>query len=133
MRNLTALSLALLTATGCIVHTSDRDYEPDVIEVEVPTVTNYAPDVLWADAGCFYDGYERSDIWYFEADVDDFDGPFDVVSVWADVYDEWDGSWIDWLAYSTHLSCFYPDYTVDIVAYDAYEAYDYMTIWADTY
>ena len=147
MRKLTTIALALLVTTGCIIHTSDRD---DEFEVDVPVVdTNYAPIVTFADAGCYWDSYYHDDIWYFEADVDDYDGPLDVVQVWADVYDEWDGSFVesfelfptddpylwysDWLGSSTWLDCWYDNYSVDIVAYDTWNDYDYMTIWANTY
>jgi hypothetical protein len=146
MRKLITLGLALLSTTGCIIYTDD---EPNRIDPTIDIYVNSQPFVLWGDAGCYYDRSFRDDIWYFEAEVDDFDGPLDVISVWADVYDEWDGSWVesfelfptndpymwysDWLGSSTFLDCYYNNYTVDIVAYDSFDEYDYTTVWARTY
>jgi len=154
MRLLTLLAL-FLTTTGCLVYTSDdangrdnngRDND-DLITFE--TVDNYSPEILWAEAGCYWDNANVDDIWYFETDVDDPDGVFDITAVWADVYDEWDGTLVesfelfstddpyvwfsDWLGSSTWLDCFYQDYTVDIVAYDALDAIDWLTIVPSTY
>lgn len=149
LRNLALPALALVTAatSGCIVIEDDGprngcfDCGPDVV------ITNYAPEVWDGEAGCYYDGYERDDIWYFEAAVDDADGLGDIESVWADVYDEFDGSLVesfelyptetpgvyfsDWLGSTTWLDCGYPDYTVDLVAYDTFEDADVMTLVPD--
>ena len=146
MKKLLTIGLALLSASGCIIYSDEGDSRIDPV---VGVYVNSVPMVLWADAGCYYDRSFYDDIWYFEAEVDDFDGPYDVVSVWADVYDEWDGSWVesfelsptsdpyiwfsDWLGSSTYLDCYYDNYTVDIVAYDSLNEYDYTTVWARTY
>jgi len=141
---LPALALASTLVGGCIVvEDDDRNGCYDCGGGDV-IVTNYAPEIWDADAGCYYDGYERDDIWYFEADVDDPDGLGDIQSVWADVYDEWDGTLVesfelyptdqpgiyfsDWLGSTTWLDCGYPDYTVDIVVYDSFEDYDAVTL-----
>lgn len=142
LRNLALPALALATAftSGCIV-VDDRGPAtrgPDVV------ITNYAPEVWDGEAGCYYDAYERDDIWYFEAVVDDRDGLGDITAVWADVYDEWDGTLVesfelyptndpevwfsDWLGRTTYLDCGYPDYTVDLVAYDTFEDNDVLTL-----
>ena len=144
-KKLLLVAVTLAAASGCVIYDDGPDYRP----APEPVVVNYAPTVLWADAGCYYDNAYRDDIWFFEADVDDLDGPLDVVSVWADVYDEWDGSYVasfelfptadpyiwysDWLGRSTYLDCFYPNYSVDIVAYDSFDDFGYTTVWADTY
>jgi hypothetical protein len=111
---------------------------------------NRGPLVHDAYAGVFWDDYYLDDIWTFEAQVDDPDGPYDVIGVWADVYDENRGGvlvesfelyptddpyfWAsDWLGSTTFLDPFYDGYTVDIVAYDSYEDFDWMTVWAETY
>ena len=125
--------LAIMAASGCI-YVEDEGSGPKTV------VTNSAPVVSWADGGCYWDSYYYDDIWYFEADVSDADSVYDVVAVYADVYDSWDGSWADsfelyptndpylwysdWLGSSTYLSCAYGDYVVDIVAYDSLDAYD---------
>ncbi|MFK7931700.1 MAG: hypothetical protein AB8H79_26210, partial [Myxococcota bacterium] len=120
LRNLALPALAAITAltSGCIVV---DDTGPNTRPA--PVVVNYAPEVWDGEAGCYYDGYERDDIWYFEAVVDDLDGLGDVTSVWADVYDEFDGTLVesfelyptddpevwfsDWLGRTTYLDCGY--------------------------
>ena len=130
-RSFFAALAALSTLSGCIV----VDDGPGPVE---PVYTNYSPTISWAEAGCYYDGYYGDYIWYFEADADDANGVYDVVSMWADVYDEPSGAWVDsfelyptedpyvwfsdWLGSSTHLSCGYPNYVVDFWAYDSYQA-----------
>lgn len=137
--------LALAATTGCIVYEDDG---PDPYEPPPPAV-NAAPYVIGADAGCFYDGYYDDDIWYFEADADDPDGPLDVVAVYADVYDQRTGEWqdsfelyptddpvywfSDWLGSTTWLDCWYGGYVVDIVAYDSFDAYDIVSVRPWTY
>ncbi|MFZ5481792.1 MAG: hypothetical protein ACOZNI_33835, partial [Myxococcota bacterium] len=59
MRALTAAVLAALP--GCYF----------VYEDPHPAPVDTAPYVTYADAGCYWDGYYRDDVWYFEADVDD--------------------------------------------------------------
>lgn len=148
----TLLIAALIAAApACIVYTPGNGGNGGNggPRYEEPVVVNYAPEILSAEAGCYWDGYYHDDIWYFEADVDDLDGLRDITQVWADVYDEWDGSLVesfelyptddpylwfsDWLGSSTWLDCWYGNYTVDFVAYDAYEDYDVVTVRPYTY
>lgn len=113
-------------------------------------VVNSVPWVADAEAGVYWDNYNRDDIWYFEADTADADGVFDVVSVWADVYDEYANAayitsfelyptddpaywYSDWLGRSTGLDPYYDGYTVDFVAYDTYGDSSYTTVWALSY
>lgn len=142
----TIIALAALTVSGCVVY-SDGDPNGDVVVVD--SSPNFSPYITWADAGCFYDAAYRDDIWYFEAAVDDGNGPLDVVAVYADVYDSYTGQWVetfelfptsdpymwysDWLGASTYLSCYYRGYEVDIVAYDVFDAFDATTIIPYTY
>jgi len=144
------LALPLLNATGCVVYSYDTVEEDtgytDVIIVE----DNYAPIVLDGYSFVYWDHGYRDDIWEFEAMVDDPDGPYDVVAVWADVYDECRGGqliesfelyptndpyiWFsDWLGSSTYLDPFSDCYSVDLVAYDSFDAADVLTVWAETY
>lgn len=145
-RKLAPLPLAALFAQGCVVHDSDHDdHAPPP-----PPPPNAAPYVADAGAGVYWDGYYHDDIWYFEAVVDDPNGPYDIVEVWADVYDEYHGVayvetfelyptndpyvWFsDWMGYSTHLDPWYDGYTVDFVVYDAHGASGYTTVWAASY
>jgi len=135
-----------VAASACTVYT-----DPGGSTVTGPNlgIVNYAPTITYADSGCFYDASVRDDIWYFEADVDDGDGPLDVVAVYADVYDGVTGAWVesfellptnndyvwysDFMASSTWLDCFYRGYEVDIVAYDAFEEFDVVTLYPATY
>lgn len=148
LRNLVMPALALAT-TGCIVIEDDRNDGCFDCGGGDVVITNYAPEVYDGQAGCYWDGYERDDIWYFEAAVDDADGLGDIESVWADVYDEWDGTLVesfelyptetpgvyfsDWLGSTTWLDCGYPDYTVDLVVYDHFQDSDAMTLVPDIY
>lgn len=140
---LPALALATL-ATGCVVYETDRVQQPGPA-----APVNYAPELLEADAGCYYDRSFRDDIWMFDAVVDDPNGVYDVVAVYADVYDDFDGTLVesfellptddpyiwfsDWLGSSTWLACGYEGYSVDIVAYDSFDAVDALTVypWVD--
>ena len=131
--------LAAITS-GCIIIDGSECFDC----VEPAPVVNHAPEIWDGLAGCYYDGYERDDIWYFEATVDDLDGIEDVHSVWADVYDETDGSLVesfelfpteqagvyfsDWLGSTTYLYCGLDIYTVDLVAYDVFDAVDSITL-----
>lgn len=126
--------VALLPLAGCIVY---DDSGP------APAPVNSAPFVEDAVAGCYWEPAYRDHIWYFEAVVSDPDGPLDVVAVYGDVYDR-QGVLIDsfdvlptsdpyvwfsdWLGSSTWVDCAYPYYTVDIVAYDSFDAWDVLTI-----
>lgn len=134
---MTRISLVLLAAAlpACVIVDEDPHPTPYV---------NYAPIVTYAEAGCYWDGYYADYIWYFQAEADDPNGVYDVVSMWADVYDGPTGAWVDsfelyptndpyvwfsdWLGSTTYLSCGYPNYEVDIVAYDSYESYDVVTV-----
>lgn len=113
--------LSTLVLGGCIfVHDDGPDRE-------------YAPNISWADGSCYWDGGYRDYVWWFQAEVQDYDG--DVVEVTADVYDDWDGAWVDafdlwysndgtwfsaWQGSTTWLDCTYLDYTVEITAVDSY-------------
>ncbi len=134
--------LALGFSTGCVVNIDDNDGPPY-------DGTNSAPIVEWGAGGCYWDGYYYDDIWWFEADVSDYDGLADVSVVYADVYDRATGYWVDsfelyptssaatwfsdWLGASTYLDCGYGGYEVDLVAYDVFDAFGAITIIPDTY
>ena len=144
------LTLTALASQACVVHSYDT-YEDPYIETEVVVVeTNLAPYVIDAEAGVYWDSWEGDDIWYFDAYVDDPDGPLDILSVWADVYDECRGGryvqsfelfptadpfvwYSDWLGRSTGMDPFHDCYTVDFVAYDSYDDFGFATVWAHTY
>ena len=146
MRNgITLLALAA-AASGCIVHAYDS-YDDPVLFVED---INMPPVVLDGYAGVYFDSYYYDDVWTFEVTCDDPDSPYDIVGVWADVYDEWRGGrlvdsfelyptddplfwYSDWFGSTTYLDPFYRGYTVDLIAYDRYESFDWITIWVDTY
>ena len=137
------LALVAALTSGCIVYEDGHGHNdgPDVI---IDTNVNYSPDIYWADSGCYWDNYNYDDIWWFEADVDDGNGVFDVVAVYADVYDAYSGVWADsfelyptndpyiwfsdWLGSSTYVDCNYGGYLVDIVAYDMVDAFDVYTL-----
>jgi hypothetical protein len=156
MFRLTFLSLLLLITTGCIIYAEDDGVYEDqytdypAASVEIDWQINSSPIMLDAYAGCYWDSLSFDDIWEFEGIVADGDGLRDVVSVWADVYDEYAGGvfiesfplfessipgvwYSDWRASSTWLSCFYDGYTVDLVVYDSWDEFDYLTVWANTY
>lgn len=101
------------------------------------TVVDYgsSPFIEWADSGCYWDSAYGDYIWWFEADVTDADGLYDVAEVVVDVYDDYWGEWVetfellqespnpdnwfsDWMEYSTWLDCGYSGYTVAFTAYD---------------
>ena len=122
-----------LLLTACFVYGDD-----------VPSHYNSPPEITYADAGCYWDEYEYDDVWYFEADVDDYDGWDDVVAVYADVYDLRTDEWVDgfdlypegkytwysdWLGSSTYLYCGYPDYVVDFTAVDTLEDTDVIQVY----
>ena len=138
------LTLGALAAPGCVVHDTSGG-PPPTTGGGVTVETNAPPVITWANAGCYWDSYYRDDIWYFEADVDDPNSPYDVVAVYADVYDARSGAWVDsfelyptsdpyywfsdWLGSSTYLACGYPDYVVDVWAYDSYDAEDALSVY----
>lgn len=142
MKNAVAL---MLLAPGCVVYSYDVQQDPPPVYVD-----NYAPILVDGYAGVFFDTFYGDDVWTFEATVDDPDGAFDILGVWADVYDEYRGGvlvesfelyptddpyfwYSDWFGSTTFLDPFYSGYTVDIVVYDQYESFDFITVWADTY
>jgi hypothetical protein len=149
MTRLATLALALASAAGCVFYEDDREVVVDPGPPVVVVPTNSAPWIDDAAAGCFYDGGYRDDIWYFEAVVDDPDGVYDVVSVWADVYDDRSGELVysyelfptddpflwysDWLASTTPTNCWYGLYSVDFIAYDSYDAWAALTVLPYTY
>lgn len=131
-----SLLLPLLASvlSGCVVYADPPGHN-----------TGNSPPVLtYTDAGCYWD-YSYSDyVWYFEADADDLDGPGDVTQVWADVYDDYTGDWVDgfdllpdqgitwfsaWVGSTTYLDCTWPGYVVDITAVDSYGASDVATLY----
>lgn len=147
-RSALTIVVAALAASGCIVYDSGPGPDPapdDTVVVQ----TNALPFITFAEAGCYWDGYYHDDIWYFEADVDDPDSPFDVVAVYADVYDGYSGAWVDgfelyptedpyywfsdWLGSSTYLDCYFGGYVVDFTAYDSFETYDVVSVDPFTY
>jgi len=134
---MTRTFLAALAAlsTGCIVVDADRHDPPPA---------NLPPYISWADAGCYWDPYGGDYVWSFEAEVDDPDGALDVSIVYADVYDDWTGEWIDgfelypvegitwysdWWQVSTWLDCSYPYNVVEFVAYDVFDAWDAVDVY----
>ena len=143
MRLLSFGTLLATLSSGCYVYTSDLGddgYYDDYSDAAY----NFAPEVIDGEAGCYYDPAYNDDVWFFDAYVDDLDGLQDITQVWADVYDEFDGSLVesfelyptnesllwfsDWLGSTTYLSCGYSQYTVDLVAYDTFEDMDYITV-----
>src|SRR5688572_12142323 len=75
---------AILAATGCVVYESDHGHHaPPPPPPPPPPVVNYAPWVDSAEAGVYWDDYQWDDVWYFDAVVDDPEGPYDVVEVWG--------------------------------------------------
>lgn len=152
MRNI-VLALGLVPSlVGCVVvGASDTTPPPsDCCYAPPPSApVNYAPIVYSGDAGVYWDSYNRDDVWYFDASVDDPDGVYDVSSVYADVYDDWTGQFIDtfelyptsdpytwssdWLGSSTYLDPWYNDYSVDLVVYDSFGDSASTTVWAQSY
>ena len=121
-----------LGLTACKVRTSDP--------------ANYVPLVSSAVAGCDYDGVV--DYWYFEAIVDDGDGPNDIRRVVAYVYDEYDAliesfelyetndPWVwysDWDEPATSLYCDYPYYTVEFTVWDSFSDSHTIAVIPATY
>ena len=126
------LAFACLIAPGCVVYTDPPHREP-----------NYAPELTYADAGCYWDYNYGDYVWYFDADATDPNGAGDVVAVYADVYDDYTGEWIDgfdlvweggitwysaWVGSTTYLDCTVPMYVVDINAVDRGDLADVVTV-----
>lgn len=129
---LSLLSLVSLLASGCIVYTDPPLPEP-----------NRAPELAYADAGCYWDYSYGDYVWYFDADATDPNGAGDVIAVYADVYDDYTGEWIDgfdllpeegitwysaWVGSTTFLDCSQPIYVVDITAVDRGDLADVVTV-----
>ena len=110
---------------------------------EPAPVRNATPFISYADAGCYPDDYYHDFVWYFDSDVEDADGANDVSEVYADVYDDWTGEWVDgfelypeggitwyssWVGSSTWLDCTYSGYIVDISAVDIFGATDVVSV-----
>ncbi len=100
---------------------------------------NDAPHLSNVDASCYWDDYYGDYVWWFMVDAEDRDGADDVVVVYADVLDNWDGQVADsfelypdqgvtwysaWQERSTYLDCEYYDYTVVFTASDTAENED---------
>ncbi|MDP2306332.1 MAG: hypothetical protein Q8P18_09925 [Pseudomonadota bacterium] len=130
-------SLAATALSGCFVYTDDPKPAP-----------NLAPAIIYADAGCYPDDYYHDFVWYFDADVEDYDGSNDVYEVFVDVYDDWSGEWIDgfdllpeegvtwysaWVGSSTYLDCAYSGYVVDFTAVDIFGATDVVSVYPATW
>ncbi len=131
--SLPLLPLLAILLPGCVVYTNPPGHGP----------ANAAPTITYADAGCSWDYSYADYVWYFEADVDDLDGPEDVTQVYADVYDDQTGEWQDgfdllpdqgitwfsaWVGATTYLDCTWPGYVVDITAVDSFGATDVVTL-----
>jgi len=129
---LSLLSLVSLLTSGCIVYTDPPLPEP-----------NRAPELVYADAGCYWDYSYGDYVWYFDADATDPNGAGDVIAVYADVYDDYTGEWIDgfdllpeegitwysaWVGSTTFLDCSQPIYVVDITAVDRGGLADVVTV-----
>lgn len=106
---------------------------------------NWDPVVYDGDAGCEWDPAREQYVWYFEAEVDDWDGLDDIVYVDANVYDDWRGGYLadsfalrptsdpgvwygEWPERVTSLDCTYPGYSVDLVAWDGFDGSGALTI-----
>lgn len=126
-----SLILPVLGLSGCFVYT-DPGPAP-----------NQAPYFDYADAWCEPDNASHDFIWAFEADALDPNGANDVSEVYVDVYDTWDGAWVDgfpldpvggvtwysaWMGSSTYLDCTYAGYEVDFTAVDIFGASDTVTV-----
>lgn len=116
------------------------------VDSDWPTWTwNWDPVVYDGDAGCVWDARRAEHVWYFEAEVDDWDGFGDVVLVEARVYDDWRGGdlvdvfelaptdepWVwygEWSERRTALDCWYGGYGVDFVVWDSFDASDVLTV-----
>lgn len=147
-----ATALAALSTAACEPYYNDPYGGPSAPPPgpPPPSHVNVAPYVVAADAGVFYDAMIREDIWYFDASVDDADGPLDVTDVWAYVYDDYLGGgpiasfellptrdatgwYAEYAAFDIGLDPFYPYYTVEIVAIDSYGAEDAVSLAPYTY
>jgi hypothetical protein len=143
----TVFVMSAIGSQGCMVYSYDVVDQPSTVVV---VDGNDAPYVFDAEAGVYWDDWSFDDVWYFDAYVDDYDSPYDVIGVWADVYDECSGGYlvhsfelyptndpsywtVEAYGSSTFLDPFWDCYTVDFVAYDVYDDFGYLTVWAATY
>jgi hypothetical protein len=132
IRAAATLATASTLLSGCFVYADSP-----------APVRNAAPFISYADAGCYPDDYYHDFVWYFDSDVEDADGANDVSEVYADVYDDWTGEWVDgfelypeagitwyssWVGASTYLDCTYSGYVVDISAVDIFGATDVVSV-----
>jgi hypothetical protein len=145
---LVSIALILAVSAGC-VFVDDRDHNPGGGSYVPPAPVNHLPTILEAASWCSYSNRDRDDVISFEVTATDPDGDLDLVSAWADVYDEASGDLVDsfelyptddpeywfsdWLVRSTNLDCWYPGYVVDLTVYDSLDAYDVATLYPDTY
>lgn len=141
MTRLMTITGLIAALSGCIIVDDGPDAPPPAV------VVNSAPWVDAGDAGCAFDPSYGQDIWYFDAWVADADGAFDVVQVWADVWDDRSGVLVEsfalyptddptyWYAdYATpNLNCWFPYYSVDLVAYDSWDQAGAITVYPATY
>lgn len=143
---------------GCVVYSRDVEVqEPTttttstVVVVEPPpVVVNYAPYLQDGDAFVWFDPAYHDDVVSFTAVVDDPDGIGDVLGVWADIYDDWAGGqlvasvelvpttdpyvWIaDVSAADLWVDPYWGGYSVDLVVYDWYEDFGWITVPLETY
>ena len=146
-----SLGLALLAlVSGCVVYEDPYPYTTTTTTTVVYVPVNTAPYVLEAEAFVFYDPVYDDDIWAFEAVVDDPDGLGDVIGVWADVYDDLAGGrlvesfelyptsdpyvwYSEWLGRTSTLDPFWPGYSVDLVVYDTYDDFGWLTVPVESY
>ena len=141
---LTALTILPLS-TACTITVDDTGTSHGHTHNPTTSYSESAPFIEWADSGCYWDSYYGDYIWWFEADVTDADGMFDVAEVYADVYDDYWGEWVDtfellqespnpdnwfsdWMQFSTWLDCGYTGYTVEFVAYDFDDNMDVLDV-----
>lgn len=138
MRNALFILTSLVASqlVGCTVYTSDTV----IVDQPAPAPhLNLPPEIISVESGVYWDSFNRDDIWYFDAYVTDPNGPFDIIAVWADVYDDYRGGFLvdafelyptddpyvwfsDWLGHTTYLDPFYTGYTVEFVVYDSWES-----------
>ena len=150
MSRFAAAAPILLLAPGCVVH--ERDVQ-GVRTIPGPVVTTNAAPFVWDSAAWMsWDPWQGDDLVSFEATVDDPNGVDDVIGVWADVYDDWaGGAWVAtvelqpttdpsyWVAdvYNTwdglYLDPYWGGYSVDFVVYDWAEDAGVQTVPLWTY
>lgn len=130
--------VAVLSSAGCVL-----TVDPSPPGGGGPDVAPANPTITYADAGCYPDSAYHDFVWYFEADVNDRFGQDDVGAVYADVYDTWNGEWVDgfdlypdsgvtwysaWVGGSTWLDCTYGGYEVDLTGVSVDGSFDVVTL-----